>query len=146
MNGQDLIELAGRIAANPALGVDEARFRSAVSRAYFGAFRQSRQLLAEFDVSVRRSAFGHRDVYMYLFNSGHADAQEAARLFDELRTERNIADYDFESQKFTKLATTMASVELASDIKSLLDTCGRDPARAEIQQGIEEFTKEPRSR
>ena len=38
MNGDDLITLAGNLVANQALGNSEARYRSSVSRAYYGAF------------------------------------------------------------------------------------------------------------
>jgi len=45
MDGSDFIALAGKLAAGPAAG--EATYRTAVSRAYYGAFHIARSFLAE---------------------------------------------------------------------------------------------------
>lgn len=44
MTGSDLIALASHLVANTAFGNAEARYRSAISRAYYGAFH----LVAEY--------------------------------------------------------------------------------------------------
>src|SRR5688572_33207692 len=100
MTPDDLIQLAGNLAVNPHFGAGEARFRSAVSRAYYGAYHLAANLLQDFQISVRRNHTGHNQVYRCLFECGHFRARIAAQLLDELRAERNAADYDLTKVKF----------------------------------------------
>jgi hypothetical protein len=54
MTGDDFIAFSGKLAANPAAG--EAGFRSASSRAYYGAFHLAMAFLAEIGTPVPANA------------------------------------------------------------------------------------------
>ena len=138
MTGDDLIALAGSLAASTGLGGAEARYRSAVSRAYYGAYHLAVALLAECGASIRTSAYGHNDVYVCLWESGYDPARQAARHLSQLRTERNRADYRLDDYRFRVPANAMQAVEMAYDVKRCLEACRNDPAALDaIQRGIE---------
>ena len=133
MTGDELIALAGNLAVNTGLGTDEARFRSAVSRAYYGAFHLSCALLSDFGITVRRNADGHSEVYRALWATQVREAQQVARLLSSLRSERNRADYDLLDPEFRKRETATVNVEAAHEIRLLVEACRREPVRSAIR-------------
>lgn len=75
---------------------DEAKLRCAISRAYYGAFRKARNHLRDKDgyapsVLERRT---HQTVPNLFDNSGDMDRQLIAQFLRDMRSARNIADYD----------------------------------------------------
>jgi uncharacterized protein (UPF0332 family) len=137
MTGHDYIELAGRLVASPAVGSAEARFRTATSRAYYGAFHLAVTLLTIWGLKVRQNAYGHQDVYNLFWGSGHIEARKVASLLDDLRTERIKADYRMDDPRFQTPQTAMMCVEMGESVKSRLVRC-RSDAEA-IQQGIRQW-------
>ncbi|MSR60673.1 MAG: HEPN domain-containing protein [Planctomycetaceae bacterium] len=123
MTGADLIHLAGHLAVNRSLGAnDEARFRSAVSRAYYGAFH----LVSSFLEKVRgqpvmRNQHGHRQAYEQLLGLGKTEMVAVARLLDNLRHDRNKADYDLNTTAFRDQLKAQQCVERADEIRMILD-------------------------
>ena len=85
MTGDDLIHLAGHLVSNTALGNAEARYRSAVSRAYYGAFHLVTAFLADCNAKVLENHTGHVQAAQILHATGVPDAMEVARLLDDLR-------------------------------------------------------------
>lgn len=72
----------------------EGFYRSAVSRAYYGVFGHIRETLEQ--VTDRRFSRGrdvHRGVANALRNDSRPAALEVADALNELRQERNVADY-----------------------------------------------------
>ncbi|MBW3540986.1 MAG: HEPN domain-containing protein [Planctomycetes bacterium] len=136
MTGHDLILLAGKLTANPGLGDAEARFRSAVSRAYYGAFHFARAFVEEMGAVVPKNATGHFELSRLLWDTAHADAQQAADHLDDLRRERNRADYDQDSTRFRKQVNAVQCVELADDIRSAIDRCREEPALSVIRAAL----------
>jgi uncharacterized protein (UPF0332 family) len=130
MDGRDLIAVAGHLTQNSALGNAEARYRSAVSRAYYGAFHLVAQLLREHGREVKRSHIGHEDAYRTLLGTNVPDAATAARHLTTLRTDRIKADYQLSAGGFDSQVAAMARVELAETIRSLLDKCRQNPGFA----------------
>lgn len=57
MNPDDFVSLAGKLAANA--NADEATYRTAVSRAYYGAFHLAAAFLAELGFVAPRTANVH---------------------------------------------------------------------------------------
>lgn len=90
MNGRDFLATARRLAASP----HEADKRSAVSRAYYGAFHAARDLVAALRFQVPRADRAHNYLYVRLNNCGDAGVQHAASALSDLRRKRNHADYD----------------------------------------------------
>ena len=75
----------------------EAAFRSAISRAYYALFNSAARLLRELGFTIAQSPSGHGDVKNFFFNCGIDQAVGFARALDELRTKRNLADYNYGS-------------------------------------------------
>ncbi len=137
MNGEEYIALAGRLVASIALGSPEARFRTAASRAYYGAYHLAVAALTTWGLKVKQNAYGHQDVYNLFWGSGHAEARKVASLLDDLRTERIKADYRMDDSRFQEPRAAMMCVEMAEDAKRYLERCHSD-AQA-IQQGIQQW-------
>jgi uncharacterized protein (UPF0332 family) len=146
MIGDEFISLAGKLCVNPHVGDAEARYRTAVSRAYYGAFHLAVDFLEnELGESVARNYLAHQFVYRGLFGCGDDDARHAARLLNDLRAMRNDADYDSDEARFRIQATAEESVVNAHDVRSSLDacrkTCQDETVREGLKQGIAEVKK-----
>jgi uncharacterized protein (UPF0332 family) len=142
MDGQDFIALAGRLAVAP-IG-DEAKYRTAVSRAYYGAFHVARSFLAELGFAPLGNANVHGFVRHYLNGSHQPDACLAASHLSRLQAARNEADYDLDDPDFGSQAVAMASVELAHRVVSALESCRTPDDRESIRQAIAEYQKKTR--
>jgi uncharacterized protein (UPF0332 family) len=136
MTGNELILLAGKLAANPALGDAEARFRSAVSRAYYGAYHLGRAFVESLGGVIPKNATGHFELSRILWDSGQDHAQDAASRLDDLRRERNRADYDLDSTAFRNQVNAIKSVELADEVRLAIERCQHEPALTEIRAAI----------
>lgn len=137
MTGDGFIRLAGKLVAQSGLGDDDSRFRSAVSRAYYGAFHLATSQLASWQFVVRKNACGHQETYNLLWGSGQPDARRVASLLDDLRTERIKADYRLDDLRFQTSQMAVMCVEMAETLKRALEKC-RDQEEA-IQEGIRQW-------
>src|SRR5215213_4309841 len=93
MKPEDFVDVARELAVGP----NEAHWRSALSRAYYGAFHVALRMLASFGVYFSKSAAAHEKVAFCLQNAGSAELNEAGRLLASLREMRNTADYRLDS-------------------------------------------------
>jgi uncharacterized protein (UPF0332 family) len=73
-------------------GLSEAEWRSAVSRAYYGAFHVARSLLQACGFEVPLADRSHAYLWLRLSNCGHPDLQKAGEALNDLRGRRNEAD------------------------------------------------------
>lgn len=138
MTGDDLLALAGHLIANSAFGIAKARYRSAVSRAYYGAFHLSVSMLedvAEFHVLENHT--GHDQVCRVLRGTGVSAAVAVANALNELRSIRNRADYKLKHAGFQSRPRAQEWVEEAWRVRSWLENCRDEPARSEIQQALQ---------
>ena len=71
----------------------EAARRSAVSRAYYGAFHLCRRLVVNCGVSLPSGPECHTKL-RYCLAASEQELQQSASILDWLRVERNKADYD----------------------------------------------------
>lgn len=83
-------QLGAAPATDPPAEVEEARLRSAISRAYYAAFWHARSVLHH--EGERLSRFDAHQAVIELFRSSPYRTRKGAHL-DLLRTERNLADY-----------------------------------------------------
>src|SRR5205823_6398205 len=90
----DFIALAGRLAAAP--NADEATYRTAVSRAYYGAFHVARSFIVELGFVPIGNANVHAFVRQYLHGSNNRNASLAAAELGDLQRARNQADYQLD--------------------------------------------------
>ena len=136
MTGDDFIALAGNLAVNTGLGTHEARYRSAVSRAYYGAYHLASDFLMELGIRIPRSAHAH--VYRLLWTAEYSQARQAARLLTDLRRARNRADYDLSRPSFRDQDVAIETIEAAHEVRSFLQACRAEPLRSEIQARLAE--------
>lgn len=137
MTGEEIIDFAAQLAENRTAG--EVSYRSAASRAYYGAFHIACSLLRDLGFPVPKSGQGHDYVYKRLLSCGHPGAVDAARKLGNLRTERNIADYDLAHGKFKKQKNARLCAARAREAARSLDACRSEPARATVHSGIIAF-------
>ena len=132
MTGDDFIHLAGKLATS----VDEAALRSAVSRAYYGAFHLALQFLEDIERRIPRNAQAHVQATRTLQNSAHPDAYRAGSLLGDLHTERIKADYRLDDKRVGTSAFARTCVETAHEIGTALANCRIEPARSEIKSRL----------
>jgi uncharacterized protein (UPF0332 family) len=127
MNWRDFLLLAARLAA----GVNEADWRTAVSRAYYAAFHVARRLFTDLNFTVPRADRAHQYLVFRLGNSGESAVEQAGRDLDTLRRLRNRADYD-EAPALTQ-SQAAAAVRMAEGIVQRLDAARQEPARTRMR-------------
>jgi uncharacterized protein (UPF0332 family) len=134
MTGDDLIFLASQLVTQAQYGHAGARYRSAVSRAYYGAFHLVLDFLREFGIDIVKNHNGHIEASRTLFQTDHAMAVRVSRLLDDLRNDRNTADYHLDKPKFDNPKNAIDRVEMAAEIKSCLNQCRCEPDRTTLEE------------
>ena len=129
MTGDDFINLGGKLATS----ADEASLRSAVSRAYYGAFHLASAFLEEIERPVPRNTHAHVQVARKLQGFGQPEAYRAGSLLGDLHTERIKADYRLDDKRVGTSAFSKTCVETAHEIRSALTACRAEPAFSEIK-------------
>jgi uncharacterized protein (UPF0332 family) len=100
---------------------DEASRRSALSRAYYCAYHVARRLIAKCGIRFVGTASTHEHLPWCLQNAGDANAMDAGRKLQSLRSERNNADYNLESLDFQSGHWTTTHIQLAQRIVMALE-------------------------
>src|SRR4051812_7227358 len=114
MTGRDFLTLAARLA----LGAEEADWRTAVSRAYYAAFHAARSLLTDLGFAVPREERAHKYLAFRLTNAPVGRAPRVGLDLDNLRTERNRADYDLDDP--FDVAAAVQHVRIAEQVLQAL--------------------------
>ncbi len=115
MNGRDFLLAAKLLLPAPL----EAAWRSAISRAYYAAFHVARQLLEDLGFRVPFGEQAHAYLWLRLYNCGDPQVRLVGRRLNDLRRERNWADYDL--QRTVRQAHAAGQVQLAEQIIQSLD-------------------------
>jgi uncharacterized protein (UPF0332 family) len=89
MDARDFLLIADRFRASPC----EAERRTSIGRSYYAVFNVVLGALAAKGVAFHKSADDHRDLIAYLAKVGHRDAGYIGQVLNDLRTQRNSADY-----------------------------------------------------
>lgn len=136
MNGEEFLTLATELAS----GATESHYRSAVSRAYYGAFHIARRLLKDVGVHLPKGEQVHAKATYYLQDCGEANAGEAADDLETLRNERNRADYDLDRTVYQqRVAETQ--VRKAQQIAAALQKCRSGPDSADFRAKVRTHAK-----
>lgn len=135
MKPNEFISVATQLLA----GEGEGRFRSAVSRAYYGAFHVAKEFLFDCGVNIGIDALAHRNVCWCLANSGEPVMVDISRLLEALRKERNDADYKLSSQRFVQRGPAKAEVERAKKIVTFLAAYQTDEAKNRVAPSIRTY-------
>jgi uncharacterized protein (UPF0332 family) len=93
IRGEEFLKLAEAYAT----GTSEADWRSAVSRAYYAAFHVARDFMTSLGFVTPRAEAAHAFLWRRLGNCGLAPLALAGSRLNQLRGERNRADYDLNS-------------------------------------------------
>ena len=122
------LELARELVAKPT----EASWRTAVSRAYYAIFHVARLKLREWGFQIQQSDQTRVGVARRISKVGIPEWEELARRLTELRSLRNLVDYDL-NQPFSQQAAMdgLAEAELA------MTTLSGKLSAEERQQAIE---------
>jgi uncharacterized protein (UPF0332 family) len=138
MNGAEYIDFAAKIAVTYS---SAAGCRSAVSRAYYGAFHVAKAFLAKLGSRPPRNANAHAFVQHRLLNCGHAQAVEAGRLLTDLHKDRLTADYDMLRTHVEDVEYVRDDVIAAQAVQRSIESCDTDEIRQEIKAGIAEYER-----
>lgn len=135
MNPIDFVELATVLLANPR----EAAQRSAVSRAYYGAFNCARRLIESCGFSFSDSAETHEKLPWCLESSGDRELKVVSAKLHTLRRLRNAADYDMQGSRLASRLFVALQVESARKIVDVIDSAqARLPA---FRQSVRDYPK-----
>ena len=121
-------------------GTTEAEWRSATSRAYYAAFHVARQLLFSLGFAVPTSDRGHAHLWLRLSNAGHPDVEVAGNRLNNLRGDRNSADYDTHRAVGQRVAAR--HVQLAEQIIQALDAAAVEPIRTRITDAMKVYERD----
>src|SRR5258708_5236476 len=121
-------------------GPTEAEWRSAVSRAYYAAFHEARQLMQDLRFRVPRGEKAHAYLWLGLFNCREVQAQGGGSDLNQLRTERNRADYDI-GQSWLQ-TDALLLVQATRRIIQILDAAGIDPTRTQITDAMRVYERD----
>lgn len=83
-----------------------------------------------------RDENSHRFVLIHLANAGHETATDAATLLGDLHERRKRADYDLDDARYEAEAFAADAIARADRALRILETCGAEPARRRIRDGI----------
>lgn len=111
-------------------GSTEGEWRSAVSRAYYAAFHEARQLLSDLGFQVPRGDQAHAYLWMRLSNCGNPQVESAGVDLNTLRRKRNRADYDLD-QPFIH-GDALVQVQTSRRFFQTLANATLEPVRTQI--------------
>ena len=141
MDPRDFISLALRLSSSKR----QADLRSAVSRAYYGAFHVACELLEDCGIQLSgKQLYGadaHKNVRFCLRESGSDTGGKAGEKLGSLRRERNKADYDLKSREFD-FATVSFQLHVTHEIVDAIDRCRQDPAFAQIRDKVRAYARD----
>lgn len=102
MDPRQFLDVAALLSGDAPSAPDEARYRSAVGRAYYGLYNVVAGKLANLGFSLAFDPSGHTKACRYLTQTGIAQAVQVGKTLDSLREERNKADYIMHAAGFTQ--------------------------------------------
>jgi len=136
MDARDFLALAQQLA----LATTEAAWRSAVSRAYYAAFHIARELMEDLGFTVPHADRAHSHLWLRLSNCGDAHTERAARRLNDLRRERNGADYDL--KRAMPKAAAQSQLPFAAQIIQVFDAARMEPTRTAITDAMKIYERD----
>ena len=133
MIGRDFLVVANALAA----AATEAEWRSAISRAYYAAFHNTREFLTRLRFRVPAGEQAHAYLWMRLSNTGDLKADSIGRLLRDLRGRRNNADYDLGRPPSRANASDAATD--ARDLIASMDAILGTPTEMVSRDGIRAY-------
>jgi len=119
MDPRDFLDVALLLSGEAKDAPGEAKYRSAVGRAYYALHNVVTQVLAEIGFNLRRDPSGHAKASRYLVNSKLPDAIQVGKILESLRDERNEADYNMTAPGFEQRAAVSACLRAKTAVDAL---------------------------
>ena len=135
MNPEDSLDLADQLATRDT----QAAFRTAVSRAYYGAFHAAVALIREMGVLLPVGPESHQKVRFCLSESGNALGVQAGESLQILRQERNCADYDLDEPTAFNAKIAYQRIKRARAVVSLLQGYRVEPLRSHFRIKLRDY-------
>jgi uncharacterized protein (UPF0332 family) len=120
------------------ISVAEEDWRTATSRAYYAAFHLACAFMTNLGFAVPNAERAHGYLWLRLQNCGDATVQRAGILLNDLRQQRNRADYDLH-RSFTQ-ARALAAVQDATTMIQILDAVV-EPTRTQILNTMKDYER-----
>jgi uncharacterized protein (UPF0332 family) len=137
MNAREFLSVAQQLS----LGTTEASWRSAVSRAYYAAFHVAKELLEDLGFTVPRADRAHSYLWLRLANCGDTIVQQAGSDLNDLRRDRNWADYDL-VRPIMRQVVVQDQLPLAAWIIQALDSARMEPTRTAITDAMKIYERD----
>lgn len=121
-----------------------ACYRTATSRAYYGAYLTVRALIRdEFGISCRidSQSSDHQSLAQLLANSQVTQTVQIGYRLSNLHDSRKLADYDMNYVDVEDAQASADAVQRAKYILSLLDQCRLEPTRSQLIAGSIQYRK-----
>jgi hypothetical protein len=139
MDATEFISVSAKL-----VGWGKAGARSAVSRAYYGAFHLACELLRDLSGETLGSGIAHNLAVQFLGSADHVNAKAAARLLGDLHSHRIRADYRLLDPHVEQMEFAQRCVEHATEVQrqlaAFLQACDSDPAaRERLVAGISQI-------
>ena len=120
MQGQEFISVARALLNR----LDDPAFvRSAISRAYYGAFHYAKHALRRFDCPHTAANHKHPDKWQALSNAPVHKVKEAGQKLSDLYEQRRKADYDMGNGAVQRGRNGLEALANAEEIVEWLSLC-----------------------
>ncbi len=120
----------------------EARHRTAVSRAYYGAFHFAKELLTAAGIILPDTAEAHRKMQMCLKEPRVDDARRAGDKLELLRGQRNRADYDLHTSDFRQKGTAESLLGVTQNLVAVLGTLRAEPVWSRFRSNVRTYSEQ----
>jgi hypothetical protein len=137
MEPSEFIATAVRLSASNR----ESDLRSAVSRAYYGAYHVALDYVSRAGVSLPTAADSHEKLVWCLEAGGHDLAAKVAVRLGLLRRDRNVADYDLRDTRFQSALNVRIQLDRVRELMAALDACSVEPVRTQVWASIREYAQ-----
>ena len=135
MEPKAFLDLAERLLKNTNC---EASLRTCIGRSYYAFYNLVIQFLRpNFPNDFPRAAESHKKAFEYLSDCGIEDVELAASNLNDLRTERNQADYDLELGKFEENHANLIYLKAKFAMQTFEKTIKNADGRKALIKGIE---------
>ena len=138
MGSDEFLALAVELAA----AGSEARQRTAVSRAYYGAFHFAKELLTAAGIILPDTAEAHRKIQLCLKESRVDDARRAGDKLELLRGQRNRADYDLRAADFRQKETAESLLGVTQNLVAVLEMLRVEPVWSLFRSNVRTYAEQ----
>jgi uncharacterized protein (UPF0332 family) len=138
MRSDEFLALAVELVASGS----EARHRTAISRAYYGAFHFAKELLTATGIVLPDTAEAHRKMQMCLKESRVDDARRAGDKLEVLRGQRNRADYDLRTVDFRQKETAESLLGVTQNLVAVLGTLRVEPVWSQFRSNVRAYAEQ----